>query len=263
VNGIFVDYHFARTIGLNLLRGSDFDEIENNSGVIVNETAIKTLGLREVIGEKIAFGTVVGVVSDFNMYSIHEAISPMIIGINPSMVHEIAIRINSENMPQTIAFLKESWKATGGTSPFDFKFTNDILEKLYESDKQFAKTIGLMAVIAILIASMGLFGLSLLINRQKTKEIGIRKINGARIFEVLKLLNRDFLIWVVIAFLIATPVSWYVMYKWLQSFAYKTGLSWWIFILSGLTALGIAIITVSWQSWKAATRNPVEALRYE
>jgi putative ABC transport system permease protein len=263
VNGIFVDYHFARTIGLNLIRGSDFDELKNNSGVLVNETAIKTLGLNEAIGEKIAFGTVIGVVSDFNMYSIHEAVSPMIIGLNPSMVREIAIRINADNIPQTIAFLKESWKATGGTSPFDFEFTNDILQKLYESDIRFSKTIGLMAIIAILIASLGLLGLSLLTSRQKTKEIGIRKINGAKVVEVILLLNKDFMICVMIAFVIATPFSWYVMHKWLQNFAYKTELSWWIFALAGILALLITLLTVSLQSWRAATRNPVEALRYE
>jgi putative ABC transport system permease protein len=263
VNGIFSDFHIARTIGLNIMRGNDFDEKENNSGVLVNETALKTLGLKEAIGEKIAFGTVVGVVSDFNMYSIHEVISPMIIGLNPSMVREVAIRINTDNIPQTIAFLKDSWKATGGTSPFDFKFTSDILEKLYESDVRFSKTIGLMAFIAILIASLGLFGLSLLISRQRTKEIGIRKINGAKTFEVLNLLNKDFIIWVAIAFIIGTPISWYIMHKWLQSFAYKTEISWWIFALAGIIAFGIAVLTVSWQSWRAATRNPVEALRYE
>lgn len=263
VNGIFSDFHIARTIGLKIIRGNDFDEAENSSGVLVNETAVKTLGLKEGIGEKIAFGTVVGIVSDFNMYSIHEAISPMIIGLNPSMVREVAIRINTDNIPQTIEYLKESWKSTGGTSPFDFKFTSDILEKIYESDTQFSGTIGLMAIIAILIASLGLFGLSLLISRQRTKEIGIRKINGAKTFEILKLLNKDFLIWVAIAFVIATPISWYIMKQWLKSFAYQTELSWWIFALSGLMAIGIALLTVSWQSWRAATRNPVEALRYE
>jgi len=263
VYGIFVDFHFARTMGLKMLRGNDFDELENNSGVLINESAIKTLGLKEVLGEKIAFGTVIGVVSDFNMYSIHEAVGPMIIGLNPSMVHEIAIRINTNNLQQTIAFLKESWKATGGTTAFEFEFTNDVLKKLYESDIRFSKVIGLMAFIAILIASLGLFGLSLLISRQKTKEIGIRKINGAKTFEVIKLLNNDFLMWVLIAFVISTPISWYVMHKWLENFAYKTGLSWWIFAVSGILALGITLLTVSWQSWRAATKNPVEALRYE
>jgi putative ABC transport system permease protein len=263
VNGLFVDYHFARTMGLKLLQGTDFDETKNNSGVLVNESAIKTLGLKEVIGEQIAFGTVIGIVSDFNMYSIHEAINPMIIGLNPSMVREIAIRINIANVQQTIAFLRDTWKATGGTTPFKFEFTNDILRKLYKSDIRFSQTIGLMAIIAILIASLGLFGLSLLLSHQKTKEIGIRKINGAKVNEVMIMLNRDFLKWVGIAFVIACPIAWYAMNRWLENFAYRTVLSWWIFALSGLLALGIMLLTVSWRSWWAATRNPVEALRYE
>ncbi len=263
VNGIFVDYHFARTMGLKVLRGDDFDEKKNNSGVLVNESAIKALGLKDAIGERTAFGTIVGVVSDFNMYSIHEAVSPMIIGLNPSMVREIAVRISTENVSQTLSFLKDSWKATGGTTPFRFEFTNDVLKRLYESDIRFSKTIGLMAVIAILIASLGLFGLSLLISRQKTKEIGIRRINGSGIMEVIVMLNRDFMLWVFTAFVIACPVAWYVMNRWLGNFAYRTPVSWWIFILSGMMALIIAVMTVSWQSWRAATRNPVESLRYE
>jgi putative ABC transport system permease protein len=263
VYGLFVDYHFVRTMGLKLLQGTDFDETKNNSGVIVNESAIKALGLKEIIGEKTVFGSIIGVVSDFNMYSIHEAINPMIIGLNPSMCHEIAVRMNTDNVQQTLSFLKDSWKATGGVTPFQFEFTNDILKKLYESDIRFSETIGLMAIIAILIASLGLFGLSLLISQQKTKEIGIRRINGAKIIEVIIMLNRDFVKWLVIAFVIACPVALYPMLRWLKTFAYRTELSWWIFALTGLLALGITILTISWQSWRAATRNPVEALRYE
>jgi putative ABC transport system permease protein len=117
--------------------------------------------------------------------------------------------------------------------------------------------------LAIIISCLGLFGLALSTLEQRTKEIGIRKVNGAKISEILFLLNKDFLKWVAIAFVIATPVAWYAMNKWLESFAYKTTLSWWIFALAGLLALGIALLTVSWQSWRAARRNPVEALRYE
>jgi putative ABC transport system permease protein len=263
VYGLFVDYHFVRTMGLNLLKGTDFDETKNNSGVIVNESAIKKLGLKEAIGEKIAFGTIIGVVSDFNMYSLHEAVGPMIIGLNPSMCREIAIRINTSNIKPTISFLKDSWKATGGTTPFEFEFTNDVLKRLYQSDIRFSRTIGLMAIIAILIASLGLFGMSLLTSQQKTKEIGIRKINGARVGQVIILLNRDFLNWVGIAFVIACPVALYAMKKWIVNFAYRTELSWWIFASAGLMALVITLLTVSWQSWRVATRNPVEALRYE
>jgi putative ABC transport system permease protein len=263
VNGIFVDYHFARTMGLKLIKGSDFDETKNNSGVLVNESAIKSLGLKDIIGEQIAFGTIIGVVSDFNMYSIHEAINPMIIGLNPSMVREIAIRINTENIKQTIGFLKDSWESTGGTTPFHFELTDDVMKRLYESDIRFSKTIGLMAIFAIFIASLGLFGLSLLISKQKTKEIGIRKINGSGVAEVMIMLNRDFLLWVIMSFVIACPIAWYAGRRWLGNFAYRTELSWWIFALAGLMALTIAVFTVSWHSWRAARRNPVEALKYE
>jgi|APHig6443717497_1056834.scaffolds.fasta_scaffold19464_1 putative ABC transport system permease protein len=263
LNGIFVDARFAETMGLKITMGSDFKEGANNNGVLVNESAIKALGLKEVIGEQTAFGPIIGVVNDFNMYSIHEAIAPMLIGYDPGMCREIAVKVSTNNLPATIDFLKKTWNSTGGTTPFDFDFTNDILNQLYDSDIRFSKTIGLLAIIAIAIASLGLFGLSLFMSRQRTKEIGIRKVNGARISEVLIMLNRDFVKWVAIAFVIATPIAYFAMNKWLENFAYKTTLSWWIFALAGLMALGIALLTVSFQSWKAARRNPVESLRYE
>ena len=118
-------------------------------------------------------------------------------------------------------------------------------------------------IIAILISCLGLFGLVTFSTRQRTKEIGVRKVNGARVLEVVTMLNKNFVKWIVIAFVFATPIAYYAMHKWLENFAYKTTLSWWIFALAGLLALGIALLTVSWQSWRAATRNPVEALRYE
>jgi putative ABC transport system permease protein len=123
--------------------------------------------------------------------------------------------------------------------------------------------VGLFSFISILIACFGLFGLVSFIANRKVKEIGIRKVNGAKVSEILTMLNKDFVKWVVIAFVIAAPIAYYAMNKWLENFAYKTNLSWWIFALAGLLALGIALLTVSWQSWRAATRNPVEALRYE
>jgi putative ABC transport system permease protein len=263
INGLFVDYGFAHTMGMKLVAGTDFDESKVNAGVLVNESAFKALGLKEGIGEQTAFGPVVGVVKDFNMYSIHQAVTPMLIGLNPQMCREIAVKIKTSNLKETIAFLEKTWKETGGTTAFDFDFTNDILNQIYESDIRFSKIIGLLTVIAILISSLGLFGLSLLISKQKTKEIGIRKVTGARVGEIITFLNRDFVIWVSLAFAISTPVAWMVASQWLTNFAYQTPLSWWIFALSGLLALGIALLTVSWQSWKAATRNPVEALRYE
>ena len=263
VNGLFVGYGFAETMGLEIVMGSDFNEEKNNRGVLVNESAIKTLGLIEILGEQTAFGPVVGVIGDFNMFSIHEAIAPMIIGLNPGMSQNMAIRLRTENLPESIKFLKKTWTETGGTTAFEFEFVDEILNDMYESDIRFSKTIGLLAVIAVSIASLGLFGLSLLMGKQRIKEIGVRKVNGARIKEIMALLNKDFVMWVGIAFVIATPISYIAMNKWLENFAYKTTLSWWIFALAGILALGIALLTVSFQSWKAATKNPVESLRYE
>ena len=136
-------------------------------------------------------------------------------------------------------------------------------QQVYKSEFLQAKLLSVFTIIALLICSMGLFGLALIVTRQRIKEIGVRKVNGAKELEILTMLNRDFVKWVVIAFVIATPVAYFTMSKWLENFAYKTSLSWWIFALAGLLALGIALLTVSFQSWKAARGNPVEALRYE
>ena len=132
--------------------------------------------------------------------------------------------------------------------------------RLYAADVKTRKIVSIFSVLALLIAYLGLLALAAFVTKQRTKEIGVRKVNGARVVEILSMLNKDFLMWVAIAFIIAVPIAYFIMNKWLESFAYKTELSWWIFALAGLLALGIAVLTVSWQSWKAATRNPVEAL---
>jgi len=138
-----------------------------------------------------------------------------------------------------------------------------LFQSMYEKEEKLAGSITFFSLIAIVLTCMGILVQIFMICLNRVKEIGIRKINGARISEVMVMLNRDFVKWVAIAFVIATPIAWYVMNKWLENFAYKTELSWWIFALAGVLALGIALLTVSWQSWRAATRNPVEALRYE
>jgi putative ABC transport system permease protein len=142
-------------------------------------------------------------------------------------------------------------------------FLDQAIENMYQSELEFRHTFSLFAGCAIVICCLGILAMSLFASQRRIKEIGIRKVNGARISEILTMLNSEFVKWVGISFLIACPVAWYAMHKWLQSYAYKTGLSWWIFVLAGIMALGIALLTVSWQSWRAATRNPVEALRYE
>ena len=168
-----------------------------------------------------------------------------------------------KSIPAGLAKLKATWDELCPAFAFEYSFLDETYDLQYKSEKLFESLLFSFALLAIFIASIGLFGLSIYSTERRTKEIGIRKINGARISQVLFLLNRNFLKWVTIAFIIACPISWYVMQKWLQSFAYKTDLSIWVFIFAGILAFIIAFISVSWQSWRAATRNPVEALRYE
>jgi putative ABC transport system permease protein len=162
-----------------------------------------------------------------------------------------------------ITFLKTSWESLATGNPFEYELLDQRLQNMYEKDERLMNAFSSFSILAIIIASLGLFGLISSMAETKVKEIGIRKVNGARISEILTMLNKDFIILVAIAFVIAFPISWYTLHKWLQNFAYKTELSWWIFGLSGILALGITLLTVSWQSWRASTRNPVEGLRYE
>ena len=159
--------------------------------------------------------------------------------------------------------IRKLWDETLPGYPVKYQFYDEWFDSMYRSEERFAGTIGLFAILAIVISCIGILGLSVYAAERRIKEIGIRKVNGAKVTEVMVMLNSDFAKWVAIAFLVAVPVSWYVMKKWLENFAYRTELSWWIFALAGLLAMGIALLTVSWQSWRAATRNPVEALRYE
>jgi putative ABC transport system permease protein len=159
--------------------------------------------------------------------------------------------------------LKEKWERFYPADPFSFRFTNQTYQMQMKADEKLAGLFSAYTGLSVLLAALGLLGLASNATRKRVKEIGIRKVNGARISEVMVMLNRDFVVWIVMAFVIATPIAYFAMSKWLENYAYKAELNWWIFALAGLLALGIALLTVSWQSWKAATRNPVEALRYE
>jgi putative ABC transport system permease protein len=175
----------------------------------------------------------------------------------------IFIKYQTEQLSQVIPFIRNTWEKIAPDKELDFKFWDEQLNQRYQAEERWSQIIGYAAIIAIIISSLGLFGLTLIVINRRVKEIGIRKISGANVMEVITMLNKDFVKWVIIAFVIATPIAYYAMNKWLENFAYKTTLSWWIFALAGLLALGIALLTVSWQSWKAASRNPVESLRYE
>ena len=159
--------------------------------------------------------------------------------------------------------IRKEWEILNPTRPFDYFFIDETFNKNYINEVQTTMIMKILTFIAILLCSMGLFGLSILITSKKIKEIGIRKVNGAKITEVIGFLNRNFIVWVISAFTIAAPITWIFINKWLEGFAYKVQISWWTFAFSGFLALAIAMATASWQSWMAARRNPVEALRYE
>jgi putative ABC transport system permease protein len=174
-----------------------------------------------------------------------------------------SIKMNSRDLAKTMSQVEESWKKIYPEDNFKYYFLDQEFEAQYRSERVFGRVFSMFTGLAIFVAAIGLFGLAIYSANKRTKEIGIRKVNGARNSEILIILNKNFVKWVAIAFVIATPVAWYIMHNWLDTFAYKTSLNWWIFAFAGILALFIAVLTVTWQSWKTAITNPVKALRYE
>jgi putative ABC transport system permease protein len=268
---------FIETYQMKLLAGKDFstERTQNFRKIIINETSMRQLGIGsalEAIGQKIYRKgmsdrpplEIIGVVADFHNEGLQKPIYPMLWNnAYPREFGYFAVRMKSQNMQQSIATLKAVWNKHYPVDNFVFTFADEQFNQQYQSESRFGKFYLWLTILSIGIAAMGLYGLILFTFERRTKEISVRKVNGARISEVMLLLNKDFLKWVAIAFVIACPVAWYIMNRWLQNFAYKTELSWWIFALSGFLTLLVALFTVSWQSWRAANRNPVEGLRYE
>ena len=272
VANVRADKHFLSTYKIKLLAGNVAkDEDNGEQEYLINRSAAEQIGWDTpdaAVGQFMEYGgtkgKIVGVVENFHYESLHRAVFPIIIYNDLGSYNKVSVRVNPTNLPQTLAFIEKEWQNFNASgSPFFYRFVDDRFNSLYQSEIYTKTIFSCFMILAILIAVLGLIGLSLFAMERRTKEIGIRKVNGAKISEVMTMLNRDFVKWVAIAFVIATPIAWYAMHKWLENFAYKTNLSWWIFALAGVLALGIALLTVSWQSWKAATRNPVEALRYE
>jgi putative ABC transport system permease protein len=268
-----VSSNFFDFFGIDLLKGETFSENGNaKKEFILNQRAFSEFGIsnlsdgRMMISDDASKGKIIAEVADFNFESVHAPIRPIGFMHAGKADEVIYIKIkgnNYTNFQETVASIETTWNKFSPNFPFEFKFLDDSWNSLYAKDQQFMHIMSYTTILSILLSCLGLIGLTFFIIENYTKEIGIRKVNGARVFEVMALLNKDFIKWVAIAFVLATPIAWYAMNKWLENFAYKTSLSWWIFALAGALALGIALLTVSWQSWRAATRNPVEALRYE
>ena len=262
------DEDYAKTFQLELKDGRFFssDYPTDNTAVVINEKAVEAMGIKNSVGEVLttpsgAKLTIIGVLKDFHIQSLHYKIEPLLMKKGNS--NNLFVKMKPDHIPATVESINKTFKSFNPGLPLDFHFLDVDFDNLYRTEQRMSKIFSYFSLLAILISCLGLIGLSLFMTELRTKEIGIRKVNGAKSLEIFSLLSKEYIVWVLISILIASPVAWYAMHRWLENFAYKTELSWWIFALTGLLALGIALLTVSWQSLKAATRNPVEALRYE
>ena len=262
---------FINTFRVKLLEGKDFDSVQtNDKEVIINKTFAKLMSDSGSVSDKILYNgklqyRITGIIEDFSFNSIKEKQQPAIIFYDPTRQFYPCIRIaKGENTASALAIIRKTMGELFPGMEYEVKFTDDfILDKFIAREIRFSKFFMLFSILGIIVCCIGLLGLALFESNKRVKEIGIRRINGASVNEVIFMLNKDFLKLVILAFIISTPIAWFTMHRWLLNFTYKTELSWWIFAIAGFLTLGIAFITVSLQSWRAATRNPVEALRYE
>ncbi|MBW6534492.1 MAG: ABC transporter permease [Mariniphaga sp.] len=264
INQLSTDTAFFKVFQIPLIQGRKPLSSDFNNVCYINETAYKKTGWTSFEGKKFHGTEIIGIVKDFNFANLYNPITPLVIPISSDMgISHVTLRISPENIPQIMAALQAVWSEVCAGHALNYQFYDQWLDSMYKKEERLTSSIRLFAVLAIMISCLGILGLAEFSIKKRMKEIGIRKVNGAKVSEILAMLNKDFIKWVAIAFVIATPIAYYTMHKWLENFAYKTNLSWWIFALAGLLALGIALLTVSFQSWKAATKNPVESLRYE
>jgi putative ABC transport system permease protein len=264
-------------LGIPLLAGRNFSrELQSDlmNSVIVNEALVREFGWQEpIIGRKLSGWnedkvpggpTVIGVVKDYHFLSLHRRIQPVMLLMALDFgINDILVRVSATNIPAALKRIEEEWRTIAPDTPFEFTFVNEDIQRQYEADLRWQKIISYSTVFAVMLAGLGLFGLSTLAATSRTKEIGIRKVLGASVSRIVTLLSREFALLVLLANLLAWPFAYLVMNKILQNYAYRIDISWWVFALSGGLALLIALLTVSTQAIKAALANPVESLRYE
>lgn len=270
-NIFHVDDDYIQTLGIRIVEGRGFskDFPGDSSGVVINEAAVRELGWggTTAVGKTIVTSgqhdfKVVGVVADFNYASVRQAVAPLMLLLGRN-AGGIVLKVTSDDIPSFLRDLKSAWDAMSPPGPLTYTFLDEKFAALYTSEQQTQHIFSAFASIAIVIAALGLFGLSTFVVERRTKEIGIRKTLGASVPSVLYLLTKDFVQWVFVANILAWPIAWIAMHRWLANFAYRIEIQWWMFVLSGVIALTVAMITIGYQALKAATANPVESLRYE
>ena len=265
---VAIDKDFIPFFNIKLQRGDNFTgAVSDSLHFILNETAVRTARIKNPIGKRFRLwkhnGTIIGVVKDFHFASMREKIEPAIFYYNPDQMGAIYIKTTGQEANQAIAATQRSWKQYNPDYSLDYAFLDDVFDNLYKSEQKTGVLFNVFATIAILISCLGLFGLATFTAQVRTREIGVRKVLGASVTGIVQLLAKDFVKLVMIAILIATPIAWYAMNAWLQDFAYRVAVQWWVFAIAGLLAVGIALLTVSFQSIRAALMNPVKSLRSE
>jgi len=289
MNFLSVSYDFLGALGIQIKEGRDFssnfpaDTLNNGiakgpldqniGGIILNETAVKDLGIPEpVVGKQLLWGddadtmyyvTVVGVAKDFHFTSLRNQIKPFAFVNIPQRVANFTIKLSTDNIKQTLGQLEATWKKFSADRPFEYNFLDETYAGLYQSETRFQKVFISLVLLGIIIACLGLFGLATFAAQQRIKEIGIRKVLGASVSNLIGLLSKDFLKLVIIALIVAIPIAWFLMNKWLQDFAYRVNIHWWVFMIAAIITTLIAWITISTQAFKAAAANPVKSLRTE
>lgn len=271
---ISVDENFLKTMQVQLSEGRNFSKdfpTDVNEAFMVNEAAVKFFrwkNSKNAIGKKVDWaygksGKIIGVVKNFNFASMKEDVKPLLIHIFKPWHGTVLARLKTNDLPATMKELESTWKTLAGDAPFKATFMEDDFNSLYKSEQNMRTVLGAFTFLSVLVACLGLFGLAAFTIKQRFREIGIRKVLGSNVSGIVQLLSKDFLKLVIISIVLAVPVAWYAMYKWLQDFAYKTEISWWVFVLAGTLAVLIAYITVAFQAVKAAIANPIKSLRTE
>jgi len=272
---IRVEDEYINTLGINLLEGREFSESfpgDKLNSVIINETFVKEFNLQVPVGSVVnghMFGkekpTVVGVVTDYHILSMHEKVPPLILHMTKEIngPWSLLVKIKAGNIKKTIEVLSKQWSKIIPDREFTYTFLSDDLNLKYQNEERWQKITGISTLFAFIISSLGLLGLASIIINVRTKEIGIRKVLGASITDIVTILTKDITKWVIFANLLAWPTTWYAMNKWLENYAYRTEIGWWIFLMAGGLALLLALVTVTSLAIKAATSNPVNALKYE
>lgn len=276
-----IDHDYIQTLGMELVAGRDFSKAiatDATAGFIVNETAVRTLGLADSPAEAInkplewdmwnesdsvKRGRVIGVVKDFHYNSLHEEVQTTVLHIYPGAYWKVMLRLNKEEISETLAAIEKTWESFETGYPIDYQFVDASFGAMYKEEQKLSSLLWIFTLLAIFIACIGAFGLATYATAQREKEIGIRKVLGASVLGIVGILSKDFLQLVFLALLVASPLAWYLMNSWLADFAYRIEIHWWIFVLAGIIALLIAFLTVSFQSIRAALANPIKALRSE